>query len=478
VRLRDRVLARDAGYWEGMASGAVVFTQSWGEPNREGMLPQLAALAQNAYGSSAVVASAEIVRMSLLAEAVFCLQAKDDKHLFGNTSLRILEEPWPDGTSGDLLKWMELDGGLPGNAYIWRPPGEDRLVRLRPDWTVIVTELVEVPGGGNYRRKIGYWVEPPKGVQGQGKGQFYPAEEVAHWAPLPDPQASFRGMSWLTPIAREIAADDGLTQYKIRYLENAASPNMLIKYAQKLAPGTVDRIRERITARYGGVSNAFKTLILDQGADATVIGNSLQQMDFSNVEGAGEQRILAASLVPGVLVGLEPLRGAGRGYQESMQKLANIWARPAWRGVCGVLSKFVDDPSVAAGGSRLWFDTADIAALQDGEMERAQAALVRMQAVLAGIQAGCTLDSIVAAVDSGDYTKLQRDPVALAPPAGNVQHLLPQAQPGVTASPLPPTLPRLDVGPVSPGGGGDGSRPIPRPASARRAITTGANGHG
>ena len=54
-------------------------------------------------------------------------------------------------------------------------------------------------------------------------------------------------------------------------------------------------------------------------------------MDFSNVSGAGEQRILAASMVPGVLVGLEPLRGAGRGYQESISKFANMWCRPSWR---------------------------------------------------------------------------------------------------------------------------------------------------
>ena len=45
----------------------------------------------------------------------------------------------------------------------------------------------------------------------------------------------------------------------------------------------------------------------------------------------GSERILAAAEVPGVLVGLEPLRGAGRGYQESMQKFANLWARPQWR---------------------------------------------------------------------------------------------------------------------------------------------------
>jgi len=483
TRLWDRLTHR-AGYWEGMASGAAVLTTSYsGTPDREGPA-QSNAWAQSAHANSAVVFSAMQVRAMVFSEAVFKLQAMDDKHLFGNASLRILEEPWPDGSSGDLLAWMEKDTSLAGNAYIWQPPGEGRLVRLRPDWTTIVSELIRVENGtdkpGWYRNKIGYWHEPPRNVLDDSEGFFAPAGEVAHWVPtgMEDPVADFRGQSWLTKVMREVQADDGLTQYKIRYLQNAATPNLLIKYPLRMAPGTVDSIRERVGARYGGVDNAFKTLVLDQGADTTIVGNSLHQMDYGNVAAAGEQRILAASGVPGVLVGLEPLRGAGRGYQESIAKFANMTMRPLWRSACKALSKFVDDPSVQAGGSRLWFDTTDIAMLQDGEMERGQAALVRMQALLAAVQAGYTHESAVAAVDSMDVNQLKAG--GLGPPSASnpVQHMLPQpGQPGATASPLPPAIPRLDVGPVSPGGGGQNTRPIPRPAAGRRALT-GANGGG
>jgi hypothetical protein len=465
VRLIDRWIRRDAGYWEGMATGASVLTTSYGSPDREAIMPSLAAWAQQAYGSSSPVFSVILARLALFSEARLQLQALDDKHLFGNRSLSILEHPWPDGSTGELLVRNEQDACLAGQSYTWAPPGEDRLVRRRPDWMTIVSELVAVDGGGHYRRKIGYWYEPPKSVLGQGQGEFYPAEEVAHWAPIPDPAADFRGMSWLTPIYRDIAGDDGLTRYKIKYLENSASPNLLIRYAQKLHPGTVDAVRERMHARYGGVDNAFKTLVLDQGADITVIGNSLQQMDFSNVEAAGEQRILSASGVPGVLVGLEPLRGAGRGYQESMQKFANLWGRPQWRSWCAAHSKLVDPPA----GNRLWYDTSDIAALQDGELERGQAALVRGQALLTCRQAGATLESSVAFINSGDVTKLQRDPAAALPAGGNVQHQLPQQSPGVVASPLPKSQQALPVGSTSPGDGGNNTRPTPQLASARRA---------
>ena len=472
TRLWDRLIKRD-GYWEGMASGAAVLTSTYAGSDREPVLPQLAAYAQQANSSNAIIFSALLARMALFSEARLQYQAKDDKHLFGNTSLAKLEEPFgPETTTGDLLARMEQDGFMAGQAYIWDAPGEDRLIRLRPDWTTIVSEVVHVGGGGRYRRKVGYWWEPPKSLMQQGEGFLVPAGEAVHWAPVPDPAADFRGMSPLTPIARDLAGDDGMAAYKVKYLTNAASPNLLIKYAQKLQPSTVDSIRERMQARYAGADNAFKTLVLDQGADLTLVGNSLSQMDFSGVSAVGTERILAACEVPGVLVGLEPLRGAGRGYQESMQKFANIWARPSWRSVCGALSPIVDVPS----GNRLWYDTSDIAALQDGEMERAQAALVRMQAVLAGVQAGATMESVAAAVDAMDLTQLKKAPVPAAAPAPNVQHLLPQQSPGATADPLPPTMPRLGVGSTSPGDGGNGSRPVPRPSSARRSLNGGGRG--
>jgi hypothetical protein len=466
MRLIDR-LTRRGGYWEGMASGAAVLTTSYGSPDREQVMPQLAAFAQKANSSSAIVFAAILVRMALFAEARPCYQAKDDKHLFGNETLAKLEEPFgPDTTFGQLAARAQQDVSLAGNSYTWDAPGEDRLVRLRPDWVTIISELVQVPGGGTYRNKLGYWWEPPKTVLDQGKGQFYPAAEVVHWAPVPDPDADFRGMSWLTPAMRDIQGDDGMAQYKIRYLQNSASPNLLIRYAQKLQPGTVDSVRERMHARYGGVDNAFKTLVLDQGADVTVIGNSLQQMDFSGVSAVGTERILADAGVPGVLVGLEPLRGAGRGFQESMQKFANMWARPEWRSFFGAFSQIMDVPA----GNRLWFDTSDIAALQDGILERGQASLVNGQALLALTQAGFTHESAVAAVMSGDLSKLVAAPVQPPLPAGNVQHGLPQTPPGVVATPLPPNGGRLPVGPASVGDGGDNSRPTPRPSAGRRAL--------
>lgn len=471
TRLLDRMMRRYGGtFWEGEASGAAVLLQAYGSPDAEKILPQLASATAGANGGSTIVFSAMNARISLFAEASFTFQSASDKKLFTDQRLALLQHPWPDGTEGELLARMEQDAGLAGNAYVWAPPGEGRLVRWRPDWVTIISELAEVPGGGWYRNLAGYHFEPPREAQAQfGPPVTVPAQEVAHWAPVPDPQANFRGMSWLTPVLREVDADNGMTAYKLQYLNNAASPNLLIRYAQKLQPGTVDTIRERMAARYGGVSNAFRTLVLDQGADATVIGNSLSQMNFDAVQSAGAERILAASNVPGLVVGLESVQGAGRSYQEVIRRFADLWARPEWRSCCAALQKLV--PGLPPAGVRLWYDTADIAALQDGGQQRAQIGLIQAQALLTLRNAGYTRDSAVKAVTSNDVSLLVPDPQAPEPGAQQTEHLLPNPGKGGDANgtALPAgSVPRLDAGTVSEGDGGNGTRPGARPAPVRR----------
>ena len=48
----------------------------------------------------------------------------------------LLERPWPNGTTGELVSRMEWHAGLAGNAFVHRQP--DRLRVLRPDWTAII----------------------------------------------------------------------------------------------------------------------------------------------------------------------------------------------------------------------------------------------------------------------------------------------------------------------------------------------------
>lgn len=407
-------------------SGASVLTTTYGSSGNESILPYMVTGNCGAYKGNSIVFGAILARMSLFSEATFAFQDLETKKLSGmftkdgrtNTSLRKLESPWPNGTTGDLLSRMLQDADLAGNAYVWDAGGQ--LVRLRPDWVVIISRLEQDPLGREYRTVIGYFYDPPvMERETAGDPHLFTVDEVAHWAPIPDPEANFRGMSWLTPVYREIQADLGMTTYKQKYLDNAASPNLLIKYSQRLGDTTVKRIASRIQATHGGMDNAFGTLVLDEGADVTTIGNSFEEMSFSTVQAAGENRILIASGVPGIVVGSKEglMAATYSNYEQAMRRFADITMRPLWRSACAALAKLVTVPPA----SKLWYNTTDIAALRQGEKEMADTMLVQAQSAAALKGAGFKPQSIIDALSSGDLTLLVFDEeaakAAATPPA-------------------------------------------------------------
>ena len=426
MRLADRFKGRyrTQGYWEGMASGAAVLMTYGGDDRKEIAAQQLVAAAQQAYSTNGIVAAIIQVRMMLLAEAVFKYRNKVDKSLYGDESLRLLEYPWPNGTSGDLWARMEQDVSVAGNAFIWKAE-PDRLVRLPPGEVTIISEIHTGPNG-RYREPVGYDWDPSMGTGLRSEGaQTFTVDEVAHWAPYPDPLANFRGFSWLTAVLREVGADSGMTTYKNMYLDHG-TPIAAVRYPARLKPETIDSAVERLQAKYGGVGNAFKPLIFDQGADP-MLGAGLKDLDYAAVQAAGAERICSAGGVDPLIIGLQgAVRTVGAAYADAMRRFADLTARPLWRSGCAALEKFVPIPPK---GVQLWFDTSDIAALQAAETERAQFTQVNSAAILVLRQAQATFDSAVAAVTSGDLSQLVFDPSAplggqkMGSPAGGGQVL-------------------------------------------------------
>jgi phage portal protein BeeE len=447
MRLADRFKQRyrAQGYWEGMASGAAVLMTYGGDDRKEIAAQQLIAAAQQALATNGIVAAIIQVRMMLLAEAVFKYRNKVDKSLYGDEALRLLEYPWPNGTTGDLWARMEQDDSVAGNAFIWKAE-PDRLVRLPPGEIIIISEINRTSDGRWYREPIGYDWDPSMGTGVRSEpAQTFTVDEVSHWAPYPDPLANFRGMSWLTPVLREVGADSGMTTYKNMYLDHG-TPIAAVKYPARLKPETIDSAVERLQAKYGGVGNAFKPLIFDQGADP-MLGTGLKDLDYAAVQAAGAERICSAGGVDPIILGLTgTVRVAGQAYADAMRRFADLTARPLWRSGCAALEKFVPVPPK---GVQLWFDTSDIAALQQAETERAQVTQVNMAAILTGVQAGYTRESVTAAVVSADLSQLKADPNAPPPgtqggrtgtPPGGGQ-VLTQAQTPASKTPQPASIP-------------------------------------
>lgn len=376
-----------------------MFTSAYFAPSNgtEMIKGEFASYVVDGYQSNSIVFSVILARAMLFSEAEFKFRDNRDKRIFTTADLDILETPWPGATTGELLWRMEQDGSIAGNAFVRRTPA-GWLQRLRPD----LVDIISVETVDDDHQVLGYvyWADG----RASGEYLYFPVDEVAHWSPVPDPLSRFRGMSWLTPVVREIRSDIAMSDHKESYFRNAASPNMLIRYPGPLTATTAEDIQTRVTARHAGPTNAWRTMVVDQGADVTLLGSNMRDAAFVDLQAAGENRIAAAGGVPGIVVGLrEGLEAATySNYAQAMRRFADLTMRPLWRSAAASLAKLVVVPA----GARLWYDTTDIAALREGETERAQTASVNATAMQVLISAGYTPDSVTRAVISGDFALL------------------------------------------------------------------------
>nr|WP_237532577.1 phage portal protein [Streptomyces sp. SID8352] len=322
--------------------------------------------------------------------------------MFGSQELRLLEEPWKGGTTQGLLSRVIQDADLAGNAY-WTQV-EDELVRLRPDWVYIVLERREYRGGVLGWHKLGYVYQEP----GEEPVPLLP-EEVAHFAPVPDPLATYRGMSWLTPVVREAQTDGLMARHKARFLENAATPNMVVRLAREVSPEAFAKFKAKMEANHRGVENAYKTMYLGGGADVTVVGSDFKQLDFAKVQGAGETRIAAAAGVPPIIVGLsEGLQAATySNYGQARRRFADGTIHPLWQDVAGSFGLLVRPPGRSTSGAvRLWYDARDVPFLREDARDAAEIQGVQSRTIRTLLDAGYTPESVTAAVNASDWNLL------------------------------------------------------------------------
>ena len=364
-------------------------------------------LAAQAYASNGVVFACMLVRQLVFSSVRFQYQRflkGKPSDTFGDQTLSLLERPWPGGTTQDLLSRMIQDADLAGNSY-WVRKG-DELVRLRPDWVQIVGAPRRMPTATGSRdgqvgwEKLGY-IYTEGGIATQNDGVAFTVDEVAHYAPIPDPLAVFTGMSWLTPILREIQADHAMTRHQRKFFDRGATPNMIIKHPVGADVQAVKKWAAELEANHGGVENAYKNLNLYPGVDATVVGVDLKKIDFKEIRGGGETRIAAAARVPPIIVGLsEGLQAATySNYGQARRAFVDATMHPLWQNVSGSMERVVPPPNR---GTRLWYDATDVPFLREDEKDAAAIASVKAQTINSYITAGYEPDSVIAAVEAND----------------------------------------------------------------------------
>lgn len=356
--------------------------------------------------------AAQLVRALVLSQARFVFRnppwhPSSPRKTFGTRALGLLERPWPNGTTGELIARMEWHAGLAGNAYVVRRP--DRLRTLRPDWVAILygSDLEpDDPGHALDGELLGY-IYANQGLTGGHKPHTLLPQDVSHWSPLPDPENAGIGMSWITPAIREIQKDRLATTHTIKYFEQGATPNLVVKGIPAVSREQFDEIVSTMEASHAGVANAYRTLYLTAGADATVVGANLADLDLKAINGASETRIASLSRVHPVILGIaEGLAGSSLNagnFGMARRIWADSWIYPTLQDLAASLAPLVDVPNDA----ELWTDVGDMPILREDAKDAAEIEQIRIATIGSAIQAGFTPESSVAAVRGQDVNLLK-----------------------------------------------------------------------
>jgi hypothetical protein len=368
------------------------------------------------------------------------MQGAQPGDLFGSAELRPLETPWPGGVTSDLLARMEWDASTAGQGYVRRKG--PNLHRLYPGWVTIVMgsqEDAENPASAADTTLSGFLWRPPN-----GRPAFFTPRQVAHYAPIPDPDQHFLGQSWITPVLRELQGDQASTEHKWKFFENSATPNMAIKFDPSVSIEAVRDFKELMETEHRGVVNAFRTLFLGGGADPVTVGSSFKDMDYAVVQGRAESRLASAAGVPPSYVGFaEGLEGSalnagnyGAARKRFSDTLIHLWGNAA-----ASLDVVLDRPRNRSGvlipGASLWYDDRIPFMREDGG-DRASIQASEASTIGELIRDGFIPDSVVAAVRNNDWNLLKHSgltSVQLVPPSSGAEPL-PGFSPG-QAGPVP-----------------------------------------
>lgn len=376
------------------------YTTTYGAEKAEPIGDTFADYVVGGLAGNGVIWSIERVRVALFSEARFQFQQFSKGRpgsLFGSPDLQLLERPWVGGTTGDLLARMILDADFAGNYFAAELDGE--IVRLRPDWVeIVLTERFDGRGKQIGWKKLGYlYYEGGKAPTGDSVPAVLLPEDVVHFAPHPDPLATWRGMSWITPVVREVMADGQATKHKLKFFENNATVNLAVSLPKEIAPADFEKFVTAMEEKHAGAETAYKTLYTGGGADVTVVGANMQQMDFKVTQGAGESRIASAGGIHPTIVGLsEGLQGSSLNsgnFGAARRLVADATLRPLWRNAAGSLEVLLPPPA----GTRLWYDDRDVAFLREDAKDAAEITSIQATTITGLVKEGFTPDSAKAA---------------------------------------------------------------------------------
>lgn len=187
---------------------------------------------------------------------------------YGDPTYRLLRyRPNPEMTATHLWRQVMFHLNSWGNAYLSKQFTGGRVTALWP----VEPKRVRVQRRGGVKE---FWVAD---TFWNWKGPYTSAEMI-HVQGI-----SFDSLLGISPIeaAREaIGLGLALDEYTNRFFSQGAVPRVVLKTDQQLDEGAAARLAADWRSKYGGLSNAHATAVLEQGLDAKVLSFPMRDLQF------------------------------------------------------------------------------------------------------------------------------------------------------------------------------------------------------
>lgn len=284
------------------------------------------------------------------------------KELPDHPLIRLLNNPNPFMSRGQMWGTVVMDRALAGNAYLLKARLSGGLMkgtvaelwRLRPDRVKIIPDANTFISGYEYR--IGR------------ETVTFPPEDVMHFKTR-NPLNDYYGMPPLMAIAGRVDIDEYQKTFLRSFFERGGvGPGSILSVKQSLKPEAKEEIRKRFKERFGGSDSAHEMLILD-AAESTYtqmgLNRGLRDALPKEINAMQEARLAMAFGIPhsilGTLIGTEQAS-----YANKRADHATFWSltmTPLLSDLDDVLNlSIVPD---FGGIDEVMFDLSDIYALRE-----------------------------------------------------------------------------------------------------------------
>jgi len=227
--------------------------------------------AERALQASAVWSCARLIAESIATMPIIMYRRLADggkERAYGHPLYGVLHDaPNNTMTAFAFKRVMMVHALLYGNGYALIKDGArgpvDHLVLLHPD----SVRVEAIPGGVRYMVK-----------EGVGKERAVNAEDMLHL-----PGLSLDGVSGLSLVAysrESIGLALAAQGYSARFYSQNAQPGGILQHPGKLSPEVAKRVKESWEANHGGLGNAHRVAVLEEGLEWKQTGMTNQDAEL------------------------------------------------------------------------------------------------------------------------------------------------------------------------------------------------------